>query len=153
MFCLRFWAIVPLLPFPTAPPLFSLLWLVSAVILTRPCLYCCVMLICIFSASCYVHLASSACEPAAHRCWLDWNHGKLLTSLRQYAPSSSEPTSSALGSQSTSAQRLSTTMTNSTINMTAPRIQIWFHSLKERHAWLQSGWSLPLGDQSFRLAL
>ncbi|TGZ77766.1 hypothetical protein EX30DRAFT_343838 [Ascodesmis nigricans] len=64
MFCLRSW--LPLLFIPTsASPAFIVLFLISTYLFHRPCVYCSVIMLTLFSSSCYW----------SDRCFLDSNNG------------------------------------------------------------------------------
>ncbi|KAK0551366.1 hypothetical protein OC846_003327 [Tilletia horrida] len=56
MYCLRWWIPLFLLPFPTAPPSFLILFIIAYVFHTRPCAYCGVIIIGLFISSCYWYL-------------------------------------------------------------------------------------------------
>ncbi|KAK0544008.1 hypothetical protein OC844_007519, partial [Tilletia horrida] len=56
MYCLRWWIPLFLLPFPTAPPSFLLLFIIAYVFHTRPCAYCGVIIVGLFVSSCYWYL-------------------------------------------------------------------------------------------------
>ncbi|KAM0755616.1 hypothetical protein T439DRAFT_375945 [Meredithblackwellia eburnea MCA 4105] len=51
MWCLRYFFILPLLPYPTSSPLFYALFLISLLSSQRPCIYCSLILSCLFAAS------------------------------------------------------------------------------------------------------
>ncbi|KAF8203764.1 hypothetical protein BJ912DRAFT_1018482 [Pholiota molesta] len=53
MWCTRWFLPLLLLPLPTAPPFFLLLFLVSLTIHAKPCFYCIVLLTTLFISSCY----------------------------------------------------------------------------------------------------
>ncbi|KAG8773564.1 hypothetical protein FRC12_002457 [Ceratobasidium sp. 428] len=53
MWCTRWYLPLLLLPFPTAPPFFLLVLLFSLTLHARPCLYCIVLLVALFTSSCY----------------------------------------------------------------------------------------------------
>ncbi|KAH0602203.1 uncharacterized protein LAJ45_10216 [Morchella importuna] len=64
MFCLRSW--LPLLFIPTsASPAFIVLFLISTYLFHRPCVYCSLIMLTLFSSSCYW----------SDRCFLDSNNG------------------------------------------------------------------------------
>ncbi|EIW86360.1 hypothetical protein CONPUDRAFT_133802 [Coniophora puteana RWD-64-598 SS2] len=53
MWCTRWFLPLLLLPFPTAPPYFLLLFLFSLVLHAKPCFYCVILLAALFLSSCY----------------------------------------------------------------------------------------------------
>ncbi|CAE6372897.1 unnamed protein product [Rhizoctonia solani] len=53
MWCTRWYLPLLLLPFPTAPPFFLLVLVFSLTLHARPCLYCIVLLVALFTSSCY----------------------------------------------------------------------------------------------------
>lgn len=53
MWCTRWYLPLLLLPFPTAPPFFLLVLVFSLSLHARPCLYCIVLLVALFTSSCY----------------------------------------------------------------------------------------------------
>jgi hypothetical protein len=53
MWCTRWFLPLLLLPLPTAPPYFLLLFLFSLTMHARPCFYCIVLLVALFISSCY----------------------------------------------------------------------------------------------------
>ncbi|EIM23197.1 hypothetical protein WALSEDRAFT_67500 [Wallemia mellicola CBS 633.66] len=53
MFCLRWWLLMFLLPFPTASPIILSLFMLSYVIYQKPCPYCFVLLLCLFASTCH----------------------------------------------------------------------------------------------------
>ncbi|KAJ7837176.1 hypothetical protein B0H14DRAFT_3870513 [Mycena olivaceomarginata] len=53
MWCTRWFLPLLLLPLPTAPPYFLVLFLLSLFIQAKPCFYCIVVLITLFFSSCY----------------------------------------------------------------------------------------------------
>ncbi|EXX74071.1 hypothetical protein RhiirA5_414661 [Rhizophagus irregularis] len=69
MYCMRWFIPLLLLPFPNAPPFFVLIFLVSYFLHQRPCVYCTILLLALFSSTCYW---------GQGRCWLDTNHGHFL---------------------------------------------------------------------------
>ncbi|RUP45451.1 hypothetical protein BC936DRAFT_148172 [Jimgerdemannia flammicorona] len=78
MYCMRWFIPLLLLPFPNAPPIFTLLFLVSFFLHQRPCVYCTILLVALFTSTCYW---------GAGRCWLDLNNMNLLAPIRTGAPS------------------------------------------------------------------
>ncbi|RPB26307.1 hypothetical protein L211DRAFT_835666 [Terfezia boudieri ATCC MYA-4762] len=64
MFCLRSW--LPLLFIPTsASPAFIVMFLISTYFFHRPCVYCSLLMLTLFTSSCYW----------SDRCFLDSNNG------------------------------------------------------------------------------
>lgn len=53
MYCLRSFIILLFLPFPLAPPLLTFLFFVAFYLRKRPCVYCTILLIALFSATCH----------------------------------------------------------------------------------------------------
>ena len=53
MWCTRWFLPLLLLPFPTAPPYFLLLFLFSLILHAKPCFYCVILLAALFLSSCY----------------------------------------------------------------------------------------------------
>ncbi|KAJ7640122.1 hypothetical protein B0H17DRAFT_1106030 [Mycena rosella] len=53
MWCTRWFLPLLLLPLPTAPPYFLVLFLLSLFIQAKPCFYCIVLLVTLFFSSCY----------------------------------------------------------------------------------------------------
>ncbi|KAJ6519300.1 hypothetical protein C8R45DRAFT_1057800 [Mycena sanguinolenta] len=53
MWCTRWFLPLLLLPLPTAPPVFLMLFLLSLFIQAKPCFYCIVVLVTLFFSSCY----------------------------------------------------------------------------------------------------
>ncbi|CEL52726.1 hypothetical protein RSOLAG1IB_11069 [Rhizoctonia solani AG-1 IB] len=53
MWCTRWYLPLLLLPFPSAPPFFLLVLIFSLTLHARPCLYCIVLLVALFTSSCY----------------------------------------------------------------------------------------------------
>ncbi|KAI9445581.1 hypothetical protein H4582DRAFT_1916401 [Lactarius indigo] len=62
MWCTRWFIPLLILPLPSAPPFFLILFLISMIIHARPCFYCIILLTALFLSSCYwqpVPLSSS----------------------------------------------------------------------------------------------
>ncbi|KAJ1310675.1 hypothetical protein OPQ81_009202 [Rhizoctonia solani] len=53
MWCTRWYLPLLLLPFPSAPPFFLLVLIFSLTLHARPCLYCIVLLVALFTSSCH----------------------------------------------------------------------------------------------------
>ncbi|KAH8111515.1 hypothetical protein DFH11DRAFT_1613732 [Phellopilus nigrolimitatus] len=53
MWCTRWFLPLIILPLPTAPPFFLLVFLLSLFLQTRPCFYCMMLLTALFTSSCY----------------------------------------------------------------------------------------------------
>ncbi|KAI5117808.1 hypothetical protein M0805_004568 [Coniferiporia weirii] len=51
--CTRWFLPLVILPLPTAPPIFLLVFLLSLTLCARPCFYCIVLLTALFTSSCY----------------------------------------------------------------------------------------------------
>ncbi|SCV71485.1 BQ2448_3073 [Microbotryum intermedium] len=109
MWCLRYWAFLPLLPFPTASPLWQLLYLVSMLAANRTCVYCTALLVSLFMASCFVNLGTTYTTAANGRsmiehcrCWLSMNGGDVFNPL------------SSLMTNTTMTSNMTTSMTNAT---------------------------------------
>ncbi|SCZ89272.1 BZ3500_MvSof-1268-A1-R1_Chr1-1g01072 [Microbotryum saponariae] len=109
MWCLRYWAFLPLLPFPTASPLWQLLYLLSMMAANRTCVYCTALLVALFMASCFINLGTTYTTAANGRsmiehcrCWLSTNAGDVFSPL----PS--------LMSNTTLPNNMTTCMTNAT---------------------------------------
>ncbi|ORY76005.1 hypothetical protein BCR35DRAFT_306085 [Leucosporidium creatinivorum] len=143
MWCLRYWAVVPLLPFPTASPLFQLLWLVSMLAASRPCLYCAALLICLFLATCHFN---QSYEPLVTtcRCFFSANGGRLFSSLELPSlPSTSSSSASLLSKASVNASVEGNATSPSTV-------------LSPLARWLKHppSWTLPIGGEGgVRLSL
>ncbi|KAK9461608.1 uncharacterized protein V1516DRAFT_635360 [Lipomyces oligophaga] len=68
MYCLRYF--LPLLVIPTAglSPVFLVLFVISMFITYRPCIYCSLVLLALFTTSCHFN----------DHCYFDFNHGNLF---------------------------------------------------------------------------
>ncbi|KAF8475644.1 bladder cancer-related protein BC10-domain-containing protein [Kalaharituber pfeilii] len=92
MFCLRSW--LPLLFIPTsASPAFIVMFLISTYFFHRPCVYCSLLMLTLFTSSCYW----------SDRCFLDSNNGhwfepRILTTTATSAALNSASGSSDLHS-------------------------------------------------------
>ncbi|KAH9043872.1 hypothetical protein EDB85DRAFT_1912672, partial [Lactarius pseudohatsudake] len=53
MWCTRWFIPLLILPLPSAPPFFLILFLISMIIHARPCFYCIILLTALFLSSCY----------------------------------------------------------------------------------------------------
>ncbi|KAH9982105.1 hypothetical protein BGW80DRAFT_1247079 [Lactifluus volemus] len=53
MWCTRWFIPLLILPLPSAPPYFLILFLISMIIHARPCFYCIILLTALFLSSCY----------------------------------------------------------------------------------------------------
>ncbi|KAH8920842.1 hypothetical protein BT69DRAFT_375451 [Atractiella rhizophila] len=60
MYCLRYFLLLLLLPFPQYPHYFVLLFLISLCLQHKPCIYCSFLLIGIFSSTCWLDIGSSS---------------------------------------------------------------------------------------------
>ncbi|KAI9494963.1 hypothetical protein BDB00DRAFT_816461 [Zychaea mexicana] len=69
MYCMRYFVPLLLLPFPDAPPIFVILFLVSFFLHQKPCIYCTLLLIALFSSTCYW---------GQGRCWIDLHQSRLF---------------------------------------------------------------------------
>lgn len=72
---LRYFVPLLLFPFSDAPPAFTLLFILSLVLLSRPCAYCSVLLVAMALASCSFD----------NRCLISFNHGNLFSAINRTA--------------------------------------------------------------------
>ncbi|KAK7208559.1 hypothetical protein BZA70DRAFT_54326 [Myxozyma melibiosi] len=68
MYCLRYFLLLLLMPTTGASPHFLAVMLLLLFVLHRPCVYCSLILIALFSSTCYF----------ADHCFIDTNHGNLF---------------------------------------------------------------------------
>ncbi|CAG8470852.1 9635_t:CDS:2 [Ambispora gerdemannii] len=87
MYCMRWFIPLLLLPFPNAPPFFVLTFLISYFLHQRPCVYCTILLLALFSSTCYW---------GQGRCWLDLNQGDFLNPRTTTMPTPKEMAGSGL---------------------------------------------------------
>ncbi|KAK9382062.1 uncharacterized protein V2V93DRAFT_366343 [Kockiozyma suomiensis] len=68
MYCLRYFLLLVLMPTTGASPHFLAVLLLSLFFFHRPCVYCSLILVALFSSSCYF----------ADHCFIDTNNGNLF---------------------------------------------------------------------------
>ncbi|KAK9364763.1 hypothetical protein V1509DRAFT_635354 [Lipomyces kononenkoae] len=68
MYCLRYFLLLLLMPTTGASPHFLAVFLLSLFILHRPCIYCSLILIALFSTTCFFN----------DHCFIDSNYGNLF---------------------------------------------------------------------------
>ena len=72
---LRYFVPLLLFPFSDSPPAFTLLFLLSLVVLCRPCAYCTILIVLMALASCSFD----------NRCFISFNHGNLFSAINRTA--------------------------------------------------------------------